>query len=151
MKAVHSELIVSYWSVSGMADCCWRIWKNATDAFVNCYVTTPQGCKAICLFLLKVLHVIRGFSVHDKGISLHDLKTKLNYLSMREIRCLLTSSSHLLKLKIKDCYVIIPISPHTAYFSLLSLLLYRSSLVLLVNEGHIVSTLDEHHFKATEQ
>ncbi|XP_030268147.1 replication protein A 32 kDa subunit-like isoform X3 [Sparus aurata] len=71
--------------------------------------TLPNGLSTI---QGQVLHVIRGFSVHDKGISLHDLKTKLNYLSMREI---------------------------------------RSSLVLLVNEGHIVSTLDEHHFKATEQ
>lgn len=122
--------------------------KMQPDTFMKCYVTTPQGCKAICLFLLKVLHVIRGFSVRERGISLHDLKTQLNYLSMRDIRCLLTSSSHLLKLKIAKW--LFP-SFHILHTFLLSLLLYRSSLVLLVNEGHIFSTLDEHHFKATEQ
>ncbi|KAM8767785.1 replication protein A 32 kDa subunit-like isoform 1-T1 [Acanthopagrus schlegelii] len=71
--------------------------------------TLPNGLSTI---QGQVLHVIRRFSVRECGISLHDVKTQLNYLSMRDI---------------------------------------RSSLVLLVNEGHIFSTLDEHHFKATEQ
>uniref|UniRef100_A0A3Q3X1I6 Replication protein A C-terminal domain-containing protein n=1 Tax=Mola mola TaxID=94237 RepID=A0A3Q3X1I6_MOLML len=46
-----------------------------------------------------------------EGISLQDLKSQLDYLSMRDI---------------------------------------RASLVFLVNEGHIFSTIDEHHFKSAE-
>uniref|UniRef100_A0A3Q2TLW3 Replication protein A 32 kDa subunit-like n=1 Tax=Fundulus heteroclitus TaxID=8078 RepID=A0A3Q2TLW3_FUNHE len=57
----------------------------------------------------QVLHVIKMFSVHDEGISFHDLGTKLDYINVRDI---------------------------------------RSSLAFLINEGHIFSTIDEHHFKA---
>ncbi|XP_071356677.1 replication protein A 32 kDa subunit-like isoform X2 [Trachinotus anak] len=38
----------------------------------------------------KVLHVIQKFSDRDVGISFHDLRTQLDYLSMRDIRCSLT-------------------------------------------------------------
>ncbi|XP_039976976.1 replication protein A 32 kDa subunit-like isoform X6 [Xiphias gladius] len=59
----------------------------------------------------QVLHVIRNFPDRDDGISFHDLKTQLDYLSMIDI---------------------------------------RSSLAFLINEGHVFSTIDEHHFKSTE-
>ncbi|KAM9340300.1 replication protein A 32 kDa subunit-like [Symphorus nematophorus] len=59
----------------------------------------------------QVLHVIRRFSVRHEGISLHDLKTQLDYLSMRDI---------------------------------------RASLVFLEKEGHVFSTIDEHHFRSTD-
>uniref|UniRef100_A0A3Q3WMD9 Replication protein A C-terminal domain-containing protein n=1 Tax=Mola mola TaxID=94237 RepID=A0A3Q3WMD9_MOLML len=59
----------------------------------------------------KVLRVIRRSCVLAEGISLQDLKSQLDYLSMRDI---------------------------------------RASLVFLVNEGHIFSTIDEHHFKSAE-
>ncbi|XP_071356676.1 replication protein A 32 kDa subunit-like isoform X1 [Trachinotus anak] len=38
----------------------------------------------------QVLHVIQKFSDRDVGISFHDLRTQLDYLSMRDIRCSLT-------------------------------------------------------------
>uniref|UniRef100_A0A3Q4BHE4 Replication protein A C-terminal domain-containing protein n=1 Tax=Mola mola TaxID=94237 RepID=A0A3Q4BHE4_MOLML len=59
----------------------------------------------------QVLRVIRRSCVLAEGISLQDLKSQLDYLSMRDI---------------------------------------RASLVFLVNEGHIFSTIDEHHFKSAE-
>ncbi|KAK5612015.1 hypothetical protein CRENBAI_002025 [Crenichthys baileyi] len=71
----------------------------------------PQGVLPNGLSTVQgqVLHLIQTFSVHDKGISFHDLRTKLDYISMRDI---------------------------------------RSSLAFLINEGHIFSTIDEHHFKS---
>ncbi|KAI3359055.1 hypothetical protein L3Q82_014749, partial [Scortum barcoo] len=50
-------------------------------------LTTIQG--QVCGF--KVLHAIKRFSVCDYGISFHDLRTQLDYLSMRDIRYLTTS------------------------------------------------------------
>ncbi|XP_069032647.1 replication protein A 32 kDa subunit-like [Embiotoca jacksoni] len=48
----------------------------------------PEGVlpRALSTIQGQVLHVIRMFSVHHDGISFQDLKKKLNYLSMRDIR-----------------------------------------------------------------
>ncbi|XP_008293888.1 replication protein A 32 kDa subunit-like [Stegastes partitus] len=57
----------------------------------------------------QVLQVVRRFSVHEHGISSHDLKKQLDYLRMKDI---------------------------------------RTSLAVLINEGHVFCTVDEHHFKS---
>ncbi|XP_047240259.1 replication protein A 32 kDa subunit-like isoform X2 [Girardinichthys multiradiatus] len=77
----------------------WSSGMDPQDVLPN-GLSTVQG---------QVLHLIQMFSDHDKGISFHDLRTKLDYISMRDI---------------------------------------RSSLAFLINEGHIFSTIDEHHFKS---
>ncbi|KAM4724999.1 replication protein A 32 kDa subunit-like [Anableps anableps] len=73
--------------------------------------TYPQGILPNGLSTVQgqVLHLIQAFSGHDEGISFHDLRRKLEYISMQNI---------------------------------------RSSLAFLINEGHIFSTIDEHHFKS---
>ncbi|XP_026204836.1 replication protein A 32 kDa subunit-like isoform X2 [Anabas testudineus] len=45
--------------------------------------TSPDSLSTI---QTQVLHIIRKFSVRDEGISFHDLKVQLDYLSMRDIR-----------------------------------------------------------------
>ncbi|KAM9838326.1 replication protein A 32 kDa subunit-like [Aulostomus maculatus] len=71
----------------------------------------PEGILLTGLSTIQrqVLHVIRTVSVHREGISFHDLKTQLDFLSVRDI---------------------------------------RTALVFLINEGHIFTTIDEHHFKS---
>ncbi|XP_008419511.1 replication protein A 32 kDa subunit-like isoform X2 [Poecilia reticulata] len=73
--------------------------------------TRPRGVLPNGLSTVQgqVLHQIQVFSVHNDGISFHDLTRNLDYISMRDI---------------------------------------RSSLAFLASEGHIFSTIDEHHFKA---
>ncbi|XP_043993966.1 replication protein A 32 kDa subunit-like isoform X1 [Gambusia affinis] len=73
--------------------------------------TRPQGVLPNGLSTVQgqVLHQIQVFSVHNDGISFHDLTRNLDNISIRDI---------------------------------------RSSLAFLASEGHIFSTIDEHHFKA---
>ncbi|XP_042292134.1 replication protein A 32 kDa subunit-like isoform X1 [Thunnus maccoyii] len=61
-------------SLSGRAVKCGGGHSNA---FLPHGLSTIQG---------QVLNVIKSFSVHDDGISCHDLNTQLDYLSMRDIR-----------------------------------------------------------------
>ncbi|XP_042362180.1 replication protein A 32 kDa subunit-like [Plectropomus leopardus] len=87
------------------------------DVNMNTTAATPSGYSdgmlpnGLSSIQAQVLHVIKGLSVRDIDTSFHDLKTQLDFLSMRDI---------------------------------------RSALTFLINEGHVFTTTDEHHFKSTD-
>lgn len=87
------------------------------------------------MIVSQVLHVVQRFSVHGDGISFQELKRQLDFVSLRDIRSNISAS----------------LCDHGNHHHFLPFSFCRSSLDFLLNEGHVFSTVDEHHYKSTER
>nr|XP_019946116.1 PREDICTED: replication protein A 32 kDa subunit-like [Paralichthys olivaceus] len=105
------EVVQAHMELSGKV---YDVNMNTTLPSMSgrCSVGRPEGIlpNGLSTIQAQVFDIIRKFSDHNEGISLHDLRTQLHYLRLTDI---------------------------------------RSSLTFLLNEGHVFSTIDEHHFKSS--
>ncbi|XP_047461556.1 replication protein A 32 kDa subunit-like [Mugil cephalus] len=88
LNEITSHMLEVVWAHVQLFGKVFDVNMNATaaslyDKYGHSHGILPNNLSTI---QSQVLHAIRTLSVHGDGISFHDLKTKLDYLSIRDIR-----------------------------------------------------------------
>ncbi|XP_049331980.1 replication protein A 32 kDa subunit isoform X2 [Astyanax mexicanus] len=126
-------------------------WVDLEDASMNSYVIPPGS-------YIKVVGSLRSFQ-HQRSLVAFSIR-RLEDLNEITSHMLEVVQAHLLNISsscsavfnlIKSCSLAEGISVQNLRTALKYMSLYdiRNSLQFLINEGHIFSTVDENHFKAT--